>query len=141
LLVGGVERANRLVLVKKWSKVVRGSLKRGLYRLLWQAWIVFYCGQEPVKLLAERLRVCEAIRLENNSGESILNTLQRICDILRCTKENRIGIVKTRAVESMSYKWGRVIIETVSDVTKSLHVIVARLRDEVNMLVEGKRLA
>jgi hypothetical protein len=33
-----------------------------------------------------------------------------------------------------------VIIETVSDVTKSLHVIIARLRDDVNMLVEGKRL-
>jgi hypothetical protein len=33
-----------------------------------------------------------------------------------------------------------VIIETVSDVTKSLQVIVAGLRDEVNMLVEGKRL-
>ena len=32
------------------------------------------------------------------------------------------------------------IIETVSDVTKCLHVIVARLRDEVCMLMEAKRL-
>jgi hypothetical protein len=38
---------------------------------------------------------------------SVLNALQLICDILKCTKENRIGIVKrlkTRADESMSYK-------------------------------------
>jgi hypothetical protein len=33
-----------------------------------------------------------------------------------------------------------VIVETVSNVTKSLLVVVARLRDEVNMFVEGKRL-
>jgi hypothetical protein len=57
-----------------------------------------------VKLLEERLRVCLAIRLKKNSGESILNTLQLICDILRCIKENRIGIVKKRADESMCYK-------------------------------------
>jgi len=29
--------------------------------------------REPVKLLKKRLRVCEAIRLKNNSGEGILN--------------------------------------------------------------------
>jgi hypothetical protein len=56
-----------------------------------------------MKLLEERLRVCKAIRLENNSGESVLNTLQLICDISRCAKENRIGIVKMRADESTSY--------------------------------------
>jgi hypothetical protein len=56
-----------------------------------------------VKLLEERLRVCQAIRLENNCGESVLNALQLIYDILRC-KENRIGIVETRADESMSCK-------------------------------------
>jgi hypothetical protein len=126
LLVGGAERANRLVFVKKWSKVVRG---------VWREGFIGYCGKlesystvdrEPDKLLEERLRECWAFRLENNSGESILNTLQLICDILRCT-ENRTGIVKTRADESMSYKWGRVIIETVSDVMKSLHVIVSRV--------------
>jgi hypothetical protein len=72
-----------------------------------------YCGQlesycavdrEPVKLLEERLRVCSAIRLENNSGASILNALKLIYDILRGTKENTIGIVKTRADASMSNK-------------------------------------
>ena len=60
--------------------------------------------REPVKLLEERLRVYKAIRLENNSGESVLNGLQLICDIMRCTDENRVGIVKTGVDESMSYK-------------------------------------
>ena len=55
-------------------------------------------------MLEERLRVCKAIRLENNSGKSILNALELICDIMRCTEENRVGIVKTDADESMSYK-------------------------------------
>ena len=59
--------------------------------------------REPVKLLKERFRVCKAITLENNSGESVLNALQLISDIMRCT-ENRVGIVKTGADESMSYK-------------------------------------
>ena len=76
---------------------------------------------------------------ENNSGKGVLNPLKFICDIKRCTEENRIGVVKTGADESMSYKRGSAIIEKVSDVTECLHVIVARLRDEVCMLMEGKR--
>jgi hypothetical protein len=60
--------------------------------------------REPVKLLKKRLRVCEAIRLKNNSGEGILNPLQLICDIVGCAEENRISIVKAGADESMSYK-------------------------------------
>ena len=60
--------------------------------------------REPVKLLQKRLRVYTAIRLENNSGEGVLNPLQLICDIVRCTEENRVSIVKARADESMSYK-------------------------------------
>ena len=60
--------------------------------------------REPVKLLEERLRACKAIRLEKNSGKSVLNALELICDIMRCTEENRVGIVKMGADESMSYK-------------------------------------
>jgi hypothetical protein len=32
------------------------------------------------------------------------------------------------------------IIETVSDVTKSLHVVVAGLRDEVDMVMKSERI-
>ena len=46
----------------------------------------------------------EAIRLENNSGESVLNPLKFICDIVRCTEENRFDIVKTGVDESMGFK-------------------------------------
>ena len=45
-----------------------------------------------------------AIRLENNSGEGILDTLEFVCDIVRCTEENRIGVVKVRTNEGMSDK-------------------------------------
>ena len=82
----------------------------------------------------------KAVSLENNSGKGVLNPLKFICDIKRCTEENRIGVVKTGADESMSYKWGSVIVETVPDVLEGIHVIVARLRDIVDMLMEGKRL-
>ena len=46
----------------------------------------------------------KAVSLENNSGKGVLNPLKFICDIKRCTEENRIGVVKTGADESMSYK-------------------------------------
>jgi hypothetical protein len=55
-------------------------------------------------LSKEWLRMGEAIRLENNSGESVLNPLKFICDIMRCSEENRIGIVKTGTDESTGYK-------------------------------------
>ena len=55
-------------------------------------------------MLEERLRVCKAIRLENDSGKSVLNAMELTCDIMRCTEENRVGIAKTGADESMSYK-------------------------------------
>jgi hypothetical protein len=42
--------------------------------------------------------------VENNSGERVLNPLEFIYDIVRCTEENRIGIVKTGADESMCNK-------------------------------------
>ena len=60
--------------------------------------------REPLKLLEERLTVCKLIRLENNSGKSVLNPLDLVCDIVTCTKENKVGIAKMGADESMSYK-------------------------------------
>jgi len=53
-----------------------------------------------------------------------------VCDydyILRCAIENRIAIVETGADKSMSNKRCNVIVETVSDVSECLQVIVARL--------------
>ena len=52
----------------------------------------------------KRLGVSVAIRLEYNSGKRVLNTLEFICDIVRCTEENRIGVVKARTNEGMSDK-------------------------------------
>ena len=46
----------------------------------------------------------KAISLENDSGKNVLNPFEFICDMERCTEENRIGVVKTGADESMSYK-------------------------------------
>ena len=46
----------------------------------------------------------EVIKLESNSGESVLNPLKFICVIVRCNEDNRIGIVKTEADESMGNK-------------------------------------
>ena len=48
--------------------------------------------------------MCKTIGLENNSGKSVLNALQLIYDIMRCTEEDRVGIVETGADESVSYK-------------------------------------
>jgi len=43
-----------------------------------------------------------AVRLLNNSSKKVLNPLEFICDIMGCTEENRIGLIKTRTDESMS---------------------------------------
>jgi len=63
-----------------------------------------------------------------------------VCDIVRCAIENRIAIVETGADENMSNKRCSVIIETVSDVSECLQVIVARLGDLVGMFIESERL-
>jgi len=63
--------------------------------------------------------------VENNSGERVLNSLEFVCDMLRCTIENRIAIVETGADESISNKRSSVSVETVPDVTECFQVIVA----------------
>jgi len=55
----------------------------------------------------------------------VLNSLEFVCDILRCTIDNRIAIVKTGADESMSNKICSVSVETVSDESECFQVIVA----------------
>jgi len=57
------------------------------------------------------------VELENNSGERVLNSLEFVCDIVRCAIENRIAIVEPEADESTSNKRCSVIVETVSDVS------------------------
>ena len=57
-----------------------------------------------MKLPEKRLRVSVAIRLEYNSGKRVLNTLEFICDVVSCTEENIIGVVKARTNEGMSDK-------------------------------------
>jgi len=45
-----------------------------------------------------------------------LNSLEFVCDILRCAIDNRIAIVEAGVDESMSNKRCSVSVETVSDV-------------------------
>ena len=45
-----------------------------------------------------------AIRLENDSGKRVLDTLKFVRDIERCTEENRVGAVTARTDEDMSKK-------------------------------------
>jgi len=52
----------------------------------------------------KRLGVGLAVRRENNFGKIVLNPSELIFDIMRCTEENGIGIVKTRNDESLSNK-------------------------------------
>ena len=54
-----------------------------------------------MQLSKKRLRVGLAIRLEDNSGERVLNTLKFIDDIVGGTEENKVSVVKTRTDESM----------------------------------------
>jgi len=69
-----------------------------------------------------------------------LNSLEFVCDIVRCAIENRIAIVETGADNCMSNKRCSVIVETVSDVSECFQVIAARLGDLVDMLIESERL-
>jgi len=66
--------------------------------------------------------------------------LKFVCDILRCAIENRIAIVATGADERMSNKRCSVSVETVSDVSECLQVIVALLGYLVGMLIESEIL-
>jgi len=65
--------------------------------------------------------------------------LEFVCDRVRCAIENRIATVET-GDESISNKRCNVIVETVSDVLECLQVLVARLGDLVDMLIESERL-
>ena len=81
-----------------------------------------------------------AIRLENDSGKRVLDTLKFMHDIKRCTEENRVGVVKARTDEGMSDKRRCVIVKAGSNVSKSFQMVVARLRDLVRMFVKCERL-
>jgi len=59
---------------------------------------------------------------------------------VRCTRENIIAVVETGADESVSNKRYSVIVETLSNVSECLQVIVARLGDLVGMFVESEIL-
>jgi len=63
-----------------------------------------------------------------------------VCEIVRCTIENRIALVETGADESMSNKRCSVIVKTVCDVSECLLVIVAQLGALVGMFIESERL-
>ena len=54
-----------------------------------------------MQLSEERLRVGLAIRLEDNSGERVVNALKFIDDIVGGTEENRVSVIKTRTDESI----------------------------------------
>ena len=51
--------------------------------------------------MKKRFGVGLTVGLENNSGERVLNSLEFVCDIVRCVIENRIGVVETEADESV----------------------------------------
>jgi hypothetical protein len=71
--------------------------------------------------------------LENNSGKRVLDTL-------RCTEKNRVGVVKARTDEGESDKRRCVVVKAGSNVSKSVQMVGARLRDVVRMFVKGERL-
>ena len=54
-----------------------------------------------------------------------MNSFELMGDKVRFAIENRIGIVETGADESMSNKRCSMIVETVSDVSECLQVIIA----------------
>ena len=54
-----------------------------------------------MQLSKKRLRVSLAIRLEDNTGERVLNELKFIDDIVGGTEVNRVSVVKTRTDECM----------------------------------------
>ena len=63
-----------------------------------------------MQLLKKRPRVGLAIRLEDNSGERVLNVLKFIDDIVGGTKGNIVSVVKTRTDESMGNESGSLIV-------------------------------
>ena len=81
--------------------------------------------------LKKWLRVGKAVSLENNSGKGVLNLLKYICDVKRCTKENRIGVVKT----GLYYTADRVFVTLLK--TRSGSAVeegrVARIRNSLLM--------
>jgi hypothetical protein len=80
-----------------------------------------------------------AIRLEDDSGEWVLDTLKFIADVVGRTKENRIGLVKTRTDEWMSNthcQWVRQF-DRQDKVWYGEARLVARLGDLVYILMEG----
>jgi len=103
--------------------------------LWWQAWNEFCCEKETKEVDREEawsgIRSFEWVKLSNwrTILAKVLNSLECICDIIKSTEENRIGVVKTRTDESMSNEWCSVIVKTVSDVSESLQVMVTRLGD------------
>ena len=131
VLAGVVKRTDRLVEVDKWTKGLR-KVGRWLWMLLWPTCTVFWCGLVTNEVVGGEAQSGRGY--QTNSGESVLNPLKFICVIVRCNEDNRIGIVKTEADESMGNKWGSGIIKTVPDVSKGLRVIIAWLRDLVNDL-------
>jgi len=59
--------------------------------LQWQALSIICCG-----LMFETwFRVNKEIQLKKYSDKYVLNALECICDIVRCTKENQIGTFQT----------------------------------------------
>jgi hypothetical protein len=57
-----------------------------------------------VKLTEKGLGMGVPIRLENDSGKRVLDTLKFVRDMKRCTEENRVGVVEARTDEGMSDK-------------------------------------
>ena len=92
-----------------------------------------------MQLLKKRLCVCSAVRLEDNSSDRVLIALKFVDDIVGGT-ENIVSIVKTRTDESVGNQRGSLIIQTMPNVAKSLHVVVAGLGDLVDMFMDGERL-
>jgi phosphosulfolactate phosphohydrolase-like enzyme len=70
-----------------------------------------------VKLSEKRLGIGVAIRLENDSGKRVLDTLKFMRDIKRCTTENRVGVVEARTDEGMNDKRRCVVVKAWSNVS------------------------
>ena len=126
------------MVVDEWSKVLRGVGRKGFVCDGGKLETNSALDRKPMQLSKKRLRVGLAVRLEDNSGKRVLNALKFIDNVVGGTEKNRVSVVKTRTDESMGNEWGSLIIEIVPDVAKSLHVVVAELRDLVDVFMEGE---
>ena len=81
----------------------------------------------------------QSIRSQNDTGQHVLLVLELSGQRLRHAIQDRVGVVKSGAHQSMSNQSGGVGIEDGTNVAKSSDVVLTGLAYQVYMFVESKR--